>query len=78
MVKHKRGIMIALAVAILLVFIVGFWLRGRHLEVYEQESSEEETQELAPPLTLPSLPQPGTPPAQSAPAPPDTTTNPTP
>ncbi len=74
MLEHRRGILIALAVLILAVFLVGFWLRGRHLEVYEKESAAGDAREA--PLWTPLTPQaPGVP---AVPQAPDTVTNPTP
>jgi hypothetical protein len=75
--KHGRGILIILAVLILVVFLVGFWLRGRHLDEYNKESAAESarTEPLWTPFTLPA---PGAPAVPAAPAPPDTVTYPTP
>ena len=39
--QHKRAILIVLSVLILILFVVGFWLRGKHLDVYNKESAPE-------------------------------------
>ena len=44
LVKHKRGILIILSVLILILFVVGYWLRGRHLDVYNKESAPEKVE----------------------------------
>ncbi len=39
LVRHKRAIMIILSVLILVLFVVGLWLRGRHLVVYNKDTA---------------------------------------
>ena len=43
-VQHKRAILIILSVLILILFVVGFWLRGRHLDVYNKEAAPEKVE----------------------------------
>jgi cytoskeletal protein RodZ len=44
LVQHKRAILIILSVLILVLFVVGFWLRGRHLDVYNKQPAPEKVQ----------------------------------
>ena len=86
LVQHKRAILIILSVLILMLFVIGFWLRGRHLDVYNKEAVPEKVEpvegndqaEEAPASVPADQSTPPAPPAPPASQPTDGVTYPTP